>query len=126
MKNIKIILKEIYGDRDVFATGIINNLTKWKYYDEVVAKKKVGVIKGAPNYIITISENYREEYLDSLAELAIDANKAAIKKLFVSEGAPDDVEIPVDIVVDNELYSYIFKFTHESDGIIYSNVNMLI
>ena len=28
MKNVKIILKEIYGDRDVFATGIINNLTK--------------------------------------------------------------------------------------------------
>ena len=126
MKNVKIILKEIYGDRDVFATGIINNLTKWKYYDEVVAKKKVGVIKGAPNYIITISENYREEYLDSLAELAIDSNKAAVKKLFMSEGAPDDVEIPVDIIADNELYSYVFKFTHESDGIVYSNVNMMI
>lgn len=126
MKNVKIILKEIYGDRDVFATGIINNLTKWKYYDEVVAKKKVGVIKGAPNYIITISENYREEYLDSLAELAIDSNKVAVKKLFMSEGAPDNVEIPVDIIADDELYSYMFKFTHESDGIIYSNVNMII
>lgn len=126
MKNVKIILKEIYGDRDVFATGIINNLTKWKYYDEVVAKKKVGVIKGAPNYIITISENYREEYLNSLAELAIDANKAAIKKLFMSEGAPDNVEIPVEIIAEDELYSYMFKFTHESDGIIYSNVNMMI
>ena len=126
MKNVKIILKEIYGDRDVFATGIINNLTKWKYYDEVVAKKKVGVIKGAPNYIITTSENYREEYLDSLAELAIDANKAAIKKLFMSEGAPDEVVIPVEIIADDELYSYVFKFTHESDGIIYSNVNMMI
>ena len=126
MKNVKIILKEIYGDRDVFATGIINNLTKWKYYNEVVAKKKVGVIKGAPNYIITVSENYREEYLDSLAELAIDANKAAVKKLFMSEGAPDNVEIPIEIIADNELYSYVLKFTHESDGIIYSNVNMII
>lgn len=126
MKNVKIFLKEIYGDREVFATGIINNLTRWKFYNEVVAKKKISVIKGAPTYVLTISEHYREEWLDSLAELAIDSNKAAVKKLFMSEGAPDDVEIPVDIVVDNELYSYIFKFTHESDGIIYSNVNMLI
>ena len=73
-----------------------------------------------------MSGNYREEWLDSLTELAIDSNKAAVKKLFMSEGAPNDVEIPVDIIVDDELYSYVFKFTHESDGIIYSNVNMLI
>lgn len=126
MRNIKIILKEIYGDREVFATGIINNLTKWKYYNEVVAKKKVGIIKGAPSYIITVSENYREEWLDSLAELAIDANKAAVKKLFMSEGAHDDVEIPVEIIVDNELYNYVLKFACESDGVIYSNVNMII
>lgn len=126
MKKVKIFLKEIYGNREVFATGIINNLFKWGHYNEVVAKKKISVIKGAPTYVLTISEQYREEWLDSLAELAIDSNKAAVKKLFMSEGAPDDVEIPVDIVVDNELYSYIFKFTHESDGIVYSNVNMLI
>ena len=126
MKNVKIILKEIYGDRDVFATGIINNLFRWNRYNEVVAKKKVGIIKGAPSYIITVSENYREEWLDSLAELAIDANKAAVKKLFMSEGAPDNVEIPIEIIADNELYNYVLKFACESDGVIYSNVNMMI
>lgn len=126
MKNVKIILKEIYGDREVFANGIINNLFRWNHYSEVVAKKKVAVIKGAPTYILTISGNYREEWLDSLAELAIDANKAAVKKLFMSEGAPDNVEIPVEIIADNELYSYVLKFACESDGVIYSNVNMVI
>lgn len=62
---------------------------------------------------------------DNVSTVVYDS-KAAVKKLFMSEGAPDNVEIPVEIIADNELYNYVLKFACESDGVIYSNVNMML
>lgn len=126
MKNIKIVLKEIYGNREIIVTGIINNLFKWGRYNDVLGKKKIGVIKSAPDYVITVSNNYREEWLDSLAEFAIESSKATLKRYFSTEGNTDSIEVPVEVIIDDTIYPYVFKFTYESDGIIYSNVNMMI
>lgn len=126
MKNVKIVLSETYGNREIIVTGIINNLFKWGHYSDVIGKKKITVIKSAPDYIVTVSNNYREEWLDSLAEFAIESSKAALKRYFSTEGNTDSIEVPVEVVIDDTIYPYVFKFTYESDGIIYSNVNMMI
>ena len=124
MKNTKIVLNEIYGNREIIVTGIINNLFKWGHYNDVLGKKKISVIKSAPDYVITVSNNYREEWLDSLAEFAIESSKAALRKYFTTDGNPDSIEVPVEVIIDDTIYPYVFKFTYEDDEVVYSNVNM--
>lgn len=120
MRNVRLIFKEIYGEKELVVNSIWNWVYKWDSYDKIVARRKATIIKDAPNYELLFSE-FKESYIKELADLAIMYDKTyTIEKLLDSNEVFSTILLGADVIVNGDSYHYSIEVIRTIDGIIAS------
>lgn len=101
----KIIFNEIYGERELVVNNLWNWIHKYSIYNRVIARKKYTLIKGAENYEILL-EDFKESDLEDIVKTTMMYSKTDLNNFFDKNENIDEILIPVNVIVDGEMYKY--------------------